>query len=208
MTFVLDEVLLKYKLPILVLLGGVILIGAGAFVYKSDITKSTKVEILTGENTASESGRPLTVEIAGEVINPGVYHLATDSRVDDLLIVANGFSSDADRDWTDKYLNRAAKLTDGQKVFVPSTDKQTLAASAKIGDGDQSGSLTISSDSSESININTAGLSELTTMPGIGQVYGQSIIDHRPYSTTQELVSKGAIRQSLYDKIKDMVSVY
>jgi len=58
------------------------------------------------------------------------------------------------------------------------------------------------------MNINTVSLQTLDSLPGIGPVYAQNIIEHRPYSDVQELVSKGAIKQSLYDKIKNLISVY
>ena len=206
--FDLDELLLRFRYPLLILLGGLILIGVGVFYYKSGINfSSTKVEVLTATSSAQVSNE-ITVEIAGEVIYPGVYKLSLGSRVDDLLVVAGGFSAKADRNWTDKYLNRAAKLTDGQKVYIPSVDQQLGASTANKLGGDQSVSSSLSSDSSNLININTGSLSELDSLPGIGPVYAQSIIDHRPYSNTSELLSKGALKQSVYDKIKDLVTVY
>ncbi|MFA6282333.1 MAG: SLBB domain-containing protein, partial [Candidatus Omnitrophota bacterium] len=75
----------------------------------------TKVEVLS-ESDEIDNSKNITVEIAGEVIKPGVYKLSDGSRVDDLLVLAGGLTADADRSWTDKYLNRAAKVTDGQKV--------------------------------------------------------------------------------------------
>jgi len=150
----------------------------------------------------------ITAEISGEVINPGVYKLSSGSRVDDLLIASGGFSVNADRSWSDKYLNRAAKLTDGQKVFVPSINQQSDSLSAKNGIGDQSVSSVNLTDSNTLVNINTASLDDLDSLLGIGQVYGQNIIEHRPYSTLEELVSKGAVKQSLFNKIQDKITLY
>ena len=58
------------------------------------------------------------------------------------------------------------------------------------------------------ININTASLQELDTLPGIGPVYGQSIVEHRPYSNIEELMSKGALKKNVYEKVKDLVTIY
>ncbi len=206
--FNISDFFVKYRNPLLILLAGLILIASGAFLLKSGlVAPSTKVEVIT-DNTTSQGEGEITVEIAGQVISPGVYKLPINSRVEDLLTISGGFSANADRTWTDKYLNRAAKLTDGQKVFIPSVNQQSVGSSANKSGGDQTISSTFTSDSNSMININSASLEELETLTGIGPVYGQSIIEHRPYSNTSDLVSKGAIKQSLYEKIKDYISVY
>lgn len=207
-SFDFEELFLKFRYPLLVLLLGLILTGFGVFMFKSSaLSPQTKVEVLR-DTTLGQGNGEITAEVTGAVISPGVYQLSGGARIGDLLVVAGGFSKDADRVWTDKYLNRAAKLTDGQKVYVPIINQQSVAVSAKTPMGDQTVSSTFSSDSNRLININIAGLNELDSLPGIGQIYGQSIIEHRPYSNTSELVSKGAIKQSLYEKIKDKISVY
>ena len=203
-----EEIFLKYRYPLLILLVGLILVASGVLFSKNGLlSSSTKVEVLTATTSGQVSGE-ITVEIAGEILSPGVYKLSAGNRVDDLLIISGGFTADADRNWTDKYLNRAAKLTDAQKVFIPSVNQQSNILSAKNSGGDQTASSTFSSDSKALINVNTASLGELDSLPGIGPVYGQSIIEHRPYSTLDELVSSGAIKQNLYDKIKSRVTIY
>ncbi len=57
----------------------------------------------------------------------------------------------------------------------------------------------------ELIDINTATKAELTALPGIGEVYSQKIIDGRPYTRKDQLVSKKIIPQGTYDKIKDQI---
>ncbi len=148
---------------------------------------STKVEVL---NSPEESGGTLSeivVEVSGQVEKPGVYKLPFGSRVEDALIMSGGFSSSADRVWVEKSLNRAAKLSDGQKIYIPQKGTSSL---------------------SNLININTADAKTLDTLPGIGQVYGQSIIEHRPYSNIEELLSKGILKTGVYEKIKDKITVY
>lgn len=204
-----DEFLHKYRHQLLIVLLGLIFIGGGILFYKNDLNFSgTKVEVLEGGSKEPSTDQKLTVEISGAVIVSGVYQLDNGSRINDLLIAGGGFSADADRVWTDKYLNRAAKLTDGQKVYIPVANNQSDDKSANFGTVYQNGSSTNVSDSSNLVNINTASLSQLDTLPGIGPVYGQKIIDHRPYSKTEELVTSGVITQTIYEKIKNSVSVY
>lgn len=206
--FYFDEFLQKYRYHILLILLGLVLIGGGfIFLKKSFGVPSTKVEILQSAQSIEGDGE-ITAEISGAVINPGVYKLKNGSRIDDLLITAGGFSEDADRVWAEKYLNRAAKLTDGQKVYVISLSEQSESSSAKSGGGYQTISSNFSSDSNKFININSASVSELDSLSGIGPVYAQKIVEHRPYSKTEDLVTSGVITQTLYEKIKNSITTY
>ncbi len=196
--FDLEELFVKFRYPLLILLGGLILVSTGIIFLKTGFNFSgDKIEIIT-DKVATPGGqfndRQLTVEIGGGVTAPGVYKLAIGSRINDLLILSGGFSVDADRSYTD--------------IYIPKLNEQSQQLSAKIVLGDQTASSGFSSDNIEKVNINTASLSQLDSLPGIGPTYAQNIIEQRPYSNTTELVSKGAIKQSLYDKIKDKISIY
>lgn len=185
----LEELFLKNKYLVLVVFLGLILVGLGILsVRNGHGLNSDRIEVLTASTEAQDASGEVVAEISGAVEKSGVYRLAKDSRVEDGLIAAGGLSENADRDWVDKNLNRAAKLSDGQKIFIPE----------KGGGVVQSGL----------ININTADLKTLDTLPGIGPVYAQNITEHRPYSSVEELVSKGAITSSVFGKIKNLVTVY
>jgi competence protein ComEA len=199
-----EEFFFKYRYYFLILLSGLILIGFGAFFWQNKLhLSSNNIEVLEGTTGAQETSF-LVVEIVGAVEKPGVYKLAAGSRVDDLLVAAGGFSADADRSWVDKNINRAAKLSDGQKVVI----QQSGVLSAENSGTHQSVSSVGGSGQQNLININTASLSELDKLPGIGPVYGQNIIDHRPYSKIEELTEKGILGKSVYEKIKNLITVY
>lgn len=197
------DLFIKLRIPLFVFLSGLILLGVGIIFYKSNAFSSTNVEVISGE-VEGLATKNLIVEISGAVQKPGVYKMNSDARVNDLLIASGGLTLSADKAFIDKYLNKASKLTDGQKFYIPQLGEE----SAKTNGVDQTGSSSFSAKTDVLVNINTASLKELDTLPGIGQTFGQNIIDHRPYSSLQELVSKGAIKQSLFDKIKDKISVY
>ncbi len=182
-------------------LAGLILLSLGLLqVRKTVVTQLSpeRVSVLDATTEAQKAQTDIVVEISGQVEKPGVYKLQNGSRVEDLVVAAGGISADADRVWLDKILNRAAKLLDGQKLFIPPKNSGDIKVYQPSNTVQGSGL----------VNINTAGLSERDTLPGIGPVYGQNIIEHRPYSNIEELVSKGALKQYVFDKIKNSITVY
>ena len=206
-----EEFINKNKVPLILILCGLTLVGLGAFLYKQGyFGDSNQIEVIENATDSQNTVKDLVVEIAGAVEKPGVYKLPTASRVEDLLVIAGGLSADADREWIEKIINRAAVLSDGQKIFIPKAGEssQTQGVSAKNAGGDQSGSGGVIGVFGQLVNINTASQKDLEELPGIGPVYAQSIIEHRPYSTIEELQSKGALKKNVYEKIKNSIAVY
>ena len=207
--FNLEEFLNRYKLVLSIFLGGLILIGIGIFYWKNGNSfSSSKVEILENANQLPNTKTKLVVEIAGAVEKPGVYTFDQGARVDEVLIASGGLTAQANREWFEKTINRAAKLIDGQKIYIPKIDEQTNVLSASSGGGDQTVSSGDTAENQNLVNINEASTSDLDKLPGIGPVYAQSIIDHRPYSTVEELLTKGALKKNVYEKVKDKVVTY
>lgn len=202
----------KYYILLAFSLVGLILIGFGVLAYKTDIFLSgDTVEVLNnttvGQNAGPDGSSEIVVEISGSIENPGVYKMKVGDRVDDVLIVSGGLSATADREWVEKNINRASKLIDGQKIYIYS---QSEVTSAKTNGGiklDQKVLGESSSNFSNLTNINTASQSELEKLTGIGPVYAQSIIEHRPYSDKGDLVTKGVISQKILEKIKESISL-
>jgi len=204
--FSFEEFVFRFRYSILFILVGLILLGMGVYWMRGGYGGGESVEVLESATETQDDG--ITVEVAGAVEKPGVYKLHSDDRVEDLLISAGGVSSDADRDWMEKYLNRAAKLTDGQKVYIPKVGEQSQVLSANNSGGDQSVSSSISLSGESPININTSDQKTLETLSGIGPAYAKKIIEQRPYSTVDELQTKDIIPQKTFEKIKNLITVY
>jgi competence protein ComEA len=176
--------------------------------YKIELFSSgDSIEILNDVKESPGSHLDITVEIAGAVEKEGVYKMKSGDRVDDLLIASGGLSVDADRDWVVKNINRAGKLIDGQKIYIYHLGEESDNRSGGI-KLDQGVLGAESQNSGNLININTASQKELEKLVGIGPVFATNIIEHRPYSDIQDLVSKGAISQKILEKIKNEISVY
>lgn len=173
---------------------GLILLGIG--VIQLFGTNQTKIKFEKAADLASqgEALQKIKVDIEGEVINAGVYELNSDARVQDALIAAGGLTSNANR----KAINLAAKIADGQKIYVPAQDEAMPAGSVVSGSTTASNSI---------ISINSGTQAELEGLPGIGPVTAGKIIDNRPYGSIEELLEKKVVGKATFEKIKDQVSL-
>jgi len=148
-------------------------------------------------NGGDVAGEMVWVDVAGAVERPGVYELSRGSRVKDALVAAGGLTKGADREYLEKVINMAEEVEDGEKIYIPSEGIST--GEVLGGSTDNLGGL---------INLNTASVSELDTLWGIGEARAKSIVENRPFGKVEELLEKGVLPENVYEKIKDKVSVY
>ena len=135
----------------------------------------------SGGDTAG-SGQ-IVVDVDGAVAHPGLYKLPADSRVQAALAAAGGLSPQADV----HRINRAAKLHDGQKLYVLSQGESTPPLAASSGQGCEGQACTsaeggVAGSDAEGqvlVNINAANAAQLTQLPGVGPAIAQKIIDYR-----------------------------
>lgn len=133
------------------------------------------------------------VHICGAVEMPGIYELPAKSRVYDAVALAGGFTAGADT----TYYNLAAMVSDGMKIEIPA---QADGRVSNTNEGDNG-----------LVNINTATLEQLQTLPGIGQSRATDIIAYREkngsFKNTAEIMKVSGIKEALYEKIKDLITV-
>lgn len=146
------------------------------------------------------------VDVDGAVASPGVYRLKDGARVSQAIDAAGGLTDEADVTG----LNRASKVTDGQKIYVPTVGEQQAALAAGGADG---GAAAVSGVGASSglVNINTASAAELQTLSGIGPSMAQSIIDERTqngaFASVDDLMRVSGIGEKKLAKIKDCICV-
>ncbi len=147
----------------------------------------------------------ICVFVCGEVAAPGVYELASDSRIYQAIEAAGGLSESAAED----YVNQAELMTDGQRIYIPSADEvQTNGLGTLDSGGNDAGG---QSASDGRVNLNTAGKEELMTLTGIGEKKAEAIIQYRDVSggfgSIEELMQVEGIKEGTFEKIKEDIVI-
>lgn len=142
-------------------------------------------------NTQTISNEYIYVDIKGEVLLPGVYVVKSNYLIKDVIDLAGGLSSKADI----SKINLAQNVMNNQMIIIPS----------KINNEENK------TNNSNLVNINTATLSELMTLSGIGKTKAQNIIAYREskslFKTIEDIKQVSGIGNEIYNQIKDYITV-
>lgn len=144
------------------------------------------------EENVKESEKIL-VYVCGAVKEAGVIAIEPGARMVDAVAAAGGMVPEAD----ETYLNLAQRLTDGQKIYVPTKKEADLWRTQE--------------KQEQKININTADKDELCQLPGIGERKAQDIIAYREkygnFQKIEDLMKISGIKENLYNKLADQITV-
>jgi competence protein ComEA len=138
----------------------------------------------------------VVVHVVGQVLQPGLVHLPAGARLADAIDAAGGAGPEADL----VAINLARVLTDGEQVVVPRPGEQPQSNGAAGADG-----------ADLAIDLNTAATADLDTLPGIGPVLAQRIVDwrteHGAFTAVDELAEVRGIGSALLEGLRDLVRV-
>ena len=142
--------------------------------------------------------RPPRVYVSGAVHRPDVYTLVPDSIVKDAILAAGGPTEDADLD----RINLALPVADGQQIYVPHMADEALPVEPASRLPTVVGR----------VNINTADLAALDSLPGIGPAIAQRILDYRdahgPFNRVEDITNVSGIGPATLERIRDLISTY
>ncbi|MDR0515224.1 MAG: ComEA family DNA-binding protein [Coriobacteriaceae bacterium] len=156
-----------------------------------------------GEGATSQQQKALPslyVHVGGAVCAPGLYELAAGSRLQAAIEAAGGFREDAATD----AVNLARVLGDGEQVLVPTA--------AEFATGAVPGAFTQPSGGRPAlVNINTASLAELVTLPGIGEATAKRLIANReslgPFRSPEDVMRIPGIGEKKYEQLVGLICV-
>lgn len=153
-------------------------------------------ELMPPDEDSEEVSR-IYVYVCGAVNNPGVVVLQEGSRAEAALEAAGGFRQDARTD----YVNLAAKVSDGEKLYFPS-EEETAGQLSELSEESGGDGL---------ININTADEAALCMLSGIGESRARDIVRYReengPFESCEDIMNVPGIKTSVYSKIKDRIKI-
>ena len=183
--------------------------------------KETKVETEIEEDILEpvvemvDKKDTIQVEIKGEVINPGVYEIELGSRVVDLISLAGGLTEQA----VLTNINQAKKLADemviviyNQNDLVKEVKTEYVYLECECPEVKNDACITeeIVDSNQSKVSINSASLSELMTLKGIGEKTAEKIIEYRKeksFQSIEDIQNVSGIGTSLYEKIKDFITI-
>ena len=147
------------------------------------------------------------VDIKGEILRPGVYEFSCESRLQEVIKKAGGFTEDADQ----TKINLAQKITDQMQIIVPNLHSKQEGEETEENSGKGSSSSTTPSHSKQgTVNINTATLEELQTIKGIGKKKAEAILqyrkEHGPFRTKEDLLQVKGIGKKALEAIESQVT--
>ena len=157
-------------------------------------TSETQDNLLEQEPDTNQQSNTAIIDVKGAIVKPGVYEIAMDSRINDVIVLAGGFTSDADQ----SQVNLAQKVQDEMIIDVPKTGVVS------------EGSLAESSDNGK-VKINYATQTEIETLPGIGPSKAQAIIEYREengfFHSLEDLLQISGIGEKTLDNMQDAIQV-
>lgn len=168
--------------------------------------------VVSAPSVPSSSVPSVIVHVAGAVKNPGVYTVAEGSRVFQAIAAAGGALPSAGL----SAVNLAAHVSDGSQIYIPTQDEAAAIPapgaradpSSDVGAGSGSGGAAIAPGL---INLNTATAAELETLPGVGPVLAQRIVDwrtdHGPFTSVDGLSAVTGIGPKLLAGLREAVTV-
>lgn len=170
-------------------------------------TKTEESENIEEKDNNTETEQTtIGVHIAGQVKTPGFVWIKEGTRLGEALFYVGGALADANLE----AVNLSKKLMDEEKVYIPKIG-ETIQWIASTSDASKSDSSISISFGDGKVNINTAEVSELDTLPGIGETYANRIIEYRnnngAFKNIEDIKNVSGIGEKRYEAIKDLITV-
>lgn len=203
-----DNHFTKKEQIVILIIGFIVIFGLGFKFILHDIIYDRRepLEILANDSREDivsptekeDTPEFIMVHIGGQVYNPGVFELDLGTRVIDAVELAGGLKKEADVD----RINLARKLSDEEKIYIPKIGEENLGEEyidSELGSAKGTGK----------ININRCSKEELISLPGIGEVIAERILEYRDskrFEKIEDLMDVSGIGTKKFEGLKDLIT--
>ena len=189
----------------------IILISTMLYYIKDESEELEDITLLTTTKQITTKTEMIFVDIKGSVNKPGVYKFDINDRVIDAINKAGGLTKNANTN----NINLSQKLTNEMVVYVYSDNEikkgnNKLTCNTLCENNIIEVNNCVENSNKDLININTATLEELLTLPGIGESKAKNIIEYREenkFKNIEELMNVNGIGESLFEQIKNKITI-
>lgn len=200
----------------------ILLISVGGLLIKDRYISKNDIYVLSGQNCENTTdnnskiknaeeeknlkvtNKEITVYISGAVNNPGIVTLNSGERLATVVDKVGGTTEKADLN----KVNLAIKIEDEMHYIIPEIGEEINYTSENIKDDIVSKDTT---NNSAKININTATIEELDTLPGVGEATANKILNHRKengnFKSIEEIKNVNGIGDKKFENIRELISV-
>ena len=205
------EYIKNKKILLIIILGIILLISTILYYIKDESEELEDITLLSTSKQITTKTEMIFVDIKGSVNKPGVYKFDINDRVIDAINKAGGLTKNANTD----NINLSQKLTNEMVVYVYSDNEikkgnNKLTCNTLCENNIIEVNNCVENTNKDLININTATLEELLTLPGIGESKAKNIIEYREenkFKNIEELKNVNGIGESLFEQIKNKITI-
>jgi competence protein ComEA len=172
--------------------------------------KDNDLETMQNSNDNKSTNKKLTIYISGAVKSPKVVELDSEERLMDGVMLCDGVTEDADMN----KINMAMKVEDGGHYIIPKIGEESISNNNEVENMNNNENINKSLETNEDtnkININNASIIELDSLPGVGEVTAQKIIDYREENTNfksvEEIKNVKGIGENKFNDLKDYICI-
>ena len=174
--------------------------------YNNDIILNTEESKKNSDEEEVLSENLYVVDIKGCIKNPGTYEISKEKRIIDVINMAGGLLEESDV----SKINLSKKIIDEMMIVIPSkNDILNNTSSSTINDTNID--TYVSSSNDGKISLNTADLSLLMTINGIGEVKAKAILEYRNthgrFNKIEDIMNISGIKEGMYEKIAPYITV-
>lgn len=211
-----------FKMKKIIVFFFILLISVGGLLIKDRYISKNDIYVLSGQNCENTTdnnseiknveeeknlkvtNKEITVYISGAVKNPGIVTLNSGERLATAVDKVGGTTEKADLN----KVNLAIKIEDEMHYIIPEIGEEINYTSENIKDDIVSKDTT---NNSAKININTATIEELDTLPGVGEATANKILNHRKengnFKSIEEIKNVNGIGDKKFENIRELISV-